>query len=68
MKVIAYINEPRELANVQSAVEWALSEPGLKSAGATHMDGRASFFQKLDSGTLVVHVQSSSPSREKEEA
>lgn len=57
MKVIVYINEPREMQNAHACLEWALSEPDLKQAGAMHLDEKVSFFHKRDSGTVVIHVQ-----------
>jgi hypothetical protein len=57
MKVICHINEPTDLLAARYVLEWALSEPGLKDAGAVHADGKQTYFEKKPSGTVVIHVQ-----------
>jgi hypothetical protein len=57
MKVIVYINEPADMQEAQACLKWALSDPGLRSAGALHHSEKASFFEKRKSGTVVIHVQ-----------
>lgn len=57
MKVIAYISSPDDLGHVRACLDWAMREPELKSAGATHIDGKASFFERRKSGTVVISVQ-----------
>lgn len=57
MKVIVYINEPADMQEAQACLKWALSEPELNSAGALHNSKKTSFFERRESGTVVIHVQ-----------
>jgi hypothetical protein len=63
VKVIVYLTDPADMQEAQACLKWALSEPALNTAGATHHSGKASFFHKRESGTVVIHVQSEEPAQ-----
>lgn len=56
MKVIVYLNDPKDMGHAQVVLENALEDAELGSCGFLHQDGRSSCYQRLKSGTVVIQV------------